>query len=131
MELDRIPGGDRLPLRVDGRRVLDPAPNQVLEELIGVEAAASLSQLGDPRPDGVGRGVHRDCVQELPAWTRHERVARKRAAHLFIGGPPSHAAAAVEGRGERPGDPSGASHVLEHALADPAQLPPPEASTIR
>jgi hypothetical protein len=51
MKLDLAPDFDVLPLRHDPIRALDVAAHKIFEEVVAVEPAPPLSELGDPRPD--------------------------------------------------------------------------------
>ena len=57
MEPDLVADLDVLPLGDDPVGAVDVAADQVLEEVVAVEAAASLAELRDPGPDSVGAGV--------------------------------------------------------------------------
>jgi hypothetical protein len=48
MELDLVTDRDVLPLGDDALRAVDVAADQVLEEVLAVEPAPPLPQLGDP-----------------------------------------------------------------------------------
>ena len=60
-EIDLVTYRDGLPLPNDPVRAVDVASDQVLDEVIAVEPAPSLSELGDPRPDVASRRPDRDC----------------------------------------------------------------------
>jgi hypothetical protein len=67
---------------------VDPATHEVLERVIAVEAAPTLPDLNEPRPDLLGWRVDRDRsrVAELRHW--HEPVTRKGLGRLLICGAP-------------------------------------------
>ena len=66
-----LAGAQVLPLGVHAVGAADVEAGQVLERVVGVEAAAVLADLDEPRPDGLGGGAHRDGVRR-----RVQRVGR-------------------------------------------------------
>ena len=64
-----------LPLGVDLVGVVHLAAGEVLEPLVAVEAGAVLTELGEPRPDGLGRGLDRDRPRGLDPGSGTELVA--------------------------------------------------------
>ena len=67
---------------------MDVAAYEILQEVIAVEAAASLAELGDPRPDTVGCGPDRDPSGRCHVRAGHQLITGKGQAHLIVGGTP-------------------------------------------
>lgn len=88
MQNDRVPDAEALQLRPNLRRVADLAADEVLEAFVGVEAAASLTELDEPGPNGRGRSVDRDRVVIPPVGLEHQLVTRQSQGPLFLGGAP-------------------------------------------
>jgi hypothetical protein len=59
-EPDLVTDHDVPPLGHDAIRAADITAGQVLEEVIAVEPAPSLPELGDPRPHSAGRSADSD-----------------------------------------------------------------------
>ena len=109
MQVDLIPDLGMLVLGEELGGVADLAPDQVLQRLIGVEAAAPLSDLRDPGPDRLRRcsDVDAECVRPLRVW--NELVAGKWIGRLELPCAPVQALPSYErGRNEVPGDEAGA-----------------------
>ncbi len=60
MKLDPIADVDVLPFGGDAVSAVDVTAHEVLEEVVAVEPTPPLPQLGDPRPDLIGRGANAD-----------------------------------------------------------------------
>jgi hypothetical protein len=60
MEVDGGPDLDRLPRGNDPFCAVDVAPDEILEEVVAVETATPLPDLGDPWPDRVSSPRRRD-----------------------------------------------------------------------
>src|SRR5437588_7271815 len=73
-----------LPVRNDPVRAVDITAHEILEHVVTVEAAPTLSELGDPRPDIVCSSVNSDCPSRHEIRARHEVIARHRARDLLI-----------------------------------------------
>jgi hypothetical protein len=57
---DLVADPDVRPLGHDAICTVDVTADQVFEKVVAVESAASLPQLGDPRPYVIGRGANGD-----------------------------------------------------------------------
>lgn len=77
-----------LQLRADLHHVVDLAADEVLEPLVGVETAAPLAKLDEPRPHGRAGRVDRDRVAVGPLRLRHELVTRQLEGPLLLRSPP-------------------------------------------
>jgi hypothetical protein len=53
---------DPLPLRMDPVGVADVKAEEVLQLRIAVESPVVFTELGEPRPHDLGRGIDRHCV---------------------------------------------------------------------
>src|SRR5690606_20053597 len=63
-EPDGVAGGHVLKLRQDAVRAVDIAPDNVLKRIGAVQTTSPLTLLDDPRPEGGGRSIDRDCAGE-------------------------------------------------------------------
>ena len=100
MQPDLVSGRDVLPLGDDPVGAVDIAAGQVFQEVIAVEPASGLPQLGDPRPDPVRRGAHGERARGGQIGPRDELIAGERLGELLGGGAPSQLPAPAE---EQPG----------------------------
>ena len=75
---------------------MDVTADQVLEEVIAVEPAPSLPQLGDPRPNLVGLGADGDGARGDEVGGRDQLIAGKRPVRLLAGGAPRELPASPE-----------------------------------
>ena len=108
MQVDLIPDLGMLVLREDLGGVADLAPDHILQRLIGVEPAAPLPYLSDPRPDRFWRcrDVDAECVR--PLRVRNEFVAGKWIGRLGLLCAPAQALPSYErGRNEISGNEAG------------------------
>lgn len=90
--------------RNDPVDVPDVGTDGPLEPVVAVEAAATLSELDEPRPDRLGGGVDLDRVGDLVRRVREEVVARERPSRFRLGRAPATVSGpyrdVVRGRGE-------------------------------
>src|SRR3954453_16571724 len=82
MDVDGFAELAMLPLRVNAVGVLHLAPGEVLKPLVAVEAAAILSELGEPRPHLPHRRCDRPRVEDLGRVRETQLIAWQLA--LFI-----------------------------------------------
>src|SRR5688500_19613961 len=76
---DKISFPQILQYRIDLIGIYDPKPDQVLEAIVAVKSAASLSDLDQPFPDLRCRSVYCDRVSHLYFGVRLDLVS----GHLF------------------------------------------------
>ena len=79
-----LAGAQVLPLRMHAVGAADVEPGQILERVVGVEAAAVLADLDQPRPDCLGGRAHRDGVRRRVQRVGDQLVAGERARHLVV-----------------------------------------------
>src|SRR5690606_20464579 len=68
--------------------VVDVQPEQVLQPLVAVPAAAVLADLNEPLPDLMRWRIDRDCPSDDGRSVLDEIVTRKRPSPLLERGPP-------------------------------------------
>lgn len=68
---------------------MDVAADQVFEEVVAVEPAPTLSQLGDPWPDLVAGGANGDGPGCREIGVRDQGMARERLVGLLVGRAPA------------------------------------------
>jgi hypothetical protein len=88
MEIDLVPDPGALPVRHDSIRAVDVAAHEVLKKIVAVETATALPQLGNPRPDLLGRGANSDRAgcDEIRAWD--EVISREGLVRFLVGRAP-------------------------------------------
>jgi hypothetical protein len=67
MKANLVTSANRLQLRNHPVGTVDVAPQQILQKVVTVEAAPSLSDLGNPRPDRLRWGVDRNRPRDREA----------------------------------------------------------------
>lgn len=77
-QADVVAALEPLQLRIDAVDVVDLRPEQVFDPLVGVEAAAALAHLDEPRPDVRRRGSNCDRPCGLQIGGRNELITGQR-----------------------------------------------------
>ena len=80
----RVAHGDVLPLRHDLVRRVDVAPDEVLQLVVRVEAAATLAELCDPGPHRGGRGGDGHRARRDEVGLRDEGVTGELGVELAV-----------------------------------------------
>jgi hypothetical protein len=85
---DLVADLDVLPLGHDPVRTVDVATDEVLDEVVAVEATPPLPQLGDPRPHVLGRSANGDRTRRAEVGVRDQVIADEWVGELpFCGAP--------------------------------------------
>jgi hypothetical protein len=87
MEDHLVPDLELLQVGPDLEDIANPAAHEVLEALVGIEAAAASAELDEPRPHRRARGVDRDRVVVGPLGRRDQLVAGQAQRSLLLGRP--------------------------------------------
>jgi hypothetical protein len=112
-ELDLIADHGVLPFGHDSVSAVDMAADQVFEEVVAVEPAAPLPQLGDPRPYLTGRSAHGDGAGCYEVWIGDQVIAGQGLAGLLTGrAPPQLPTSGQEDAGGRRASKSGYTHDM-------------------
>jgi hypothetical protein len=86
---------DLLPLGDDTIGAVDITADEVLQEVVAVEASPPLTKLSDPRPDDVRAAANGDRPRRGDVRVADQVVARLRGGNLFIGRTPPKKARAT------------------------------------